>query len=368
MFIFIFLIFTIVIMACISRTYERKWDKNLKVDIMFNKNSLFEGETGEVHEIITNKKMLPVWWGRIQFFVSNFIQFDGVNIDHDYYKKDIISILSYERIKRTLKFTASKRGYYKIEKAEMTTDDIFFKYRFIKEFPVFSELYVYPDIKRAVNMDIDFKRIVGEVVTKRTMVEDPFEFRGIRDYHPFDSLKMINWKASARANDIKVNEYNCTASQEVMLLLDFDKYFASDEREIKEDIISIGAYFTREFIKKNTAVGIYSNATNIITQKEVKSECKDGLNQNLFIYKQMAVMDTKNISRPFNNILDDLLKTRSIHYQYILISHYSGNDLRMKIDVLKAAGYSIKWLVVKEKSEKNDSKRLSEAYVCEVSH
>lgn len=368
MFIFIFLIIIMIIITSINIIYRKNWGKKLKINIMFNKDGIFEGEKGEVHETITNTKFMPVWWGDIQFFVSHFIKFDGSNIDHDYYKEDIVSVLSYEKVKRVLPFTALKRGYYTIEKSEIITDDLFFKYRYIKKFPTFTELYVYPDIKSVKNLNIDFRKIVGEVITKRNMIEDPFEFRGIRDYYPFDDLRTVNWKASAKTGDIKVNEYNYTASQKVMILLDFDGYNSWDKQAVKEDVIRIGAYLIREFIKNNIPAGFASNVSDSITGKEIKTLCKNGMNHNLFLYKQMAKINTENISRPFNDVMDDLIKNNDAGYQYILISYYSGIDAQNEVSRFKSWGLSLKWVVVKDKFRKSDIESSKDVYVCEVVH
>ena len=245
---------------------------------------------------------------------------------------------------------------------------MFFKYRYIKKFPTFTELYVYPDIKSVKNLNIDFRKIVGEVVTKRNMIEDPFEFRGIRDYYPFDDLRTVNWKASAKTGDIKVNEYNYTASQKVMILLDFDGYNSWDKQAVKEDVIRIGAYLIREFIKNNIPAGFSSNVSDSITGKEIKTLCKNGMNHNLFLYKQMAKINTENISRPFNEVMDDLIKNNDSGYQYILISYYSGIDVQNQVSRFKSCGLSLKWIVVKDKFRKSDIESSKDVYVCEVVH
>ncbi len=39
--------------------------------------------------------------------------------------------------------------------------------------------------------------MMGDIATKRFLMEDPYMFKGIREYQPHDSFKSINFKAYA---------------------------------------------------------------------------------------------------------------------------------------------------------------------------
>jgi uncharacterized protein (DUF58 family) len=171
--------------------------------------------------------------------------------------------------------------------------DMFFKYRFIKKFAVFAELYVYPDIKKVNKFNVDFTNILGEVITKRHIIEDPFEFCSIRDYCPVDSLRTINWKATAKTGDVKVNQFNFTSSQKVMILLDFDSYNTYDRVEIKEDLIRIASFLTHNLIKNGIEVGLISNGCDIITGKEIFAPYRNGIIQENKIFRLYARINEK---------------------------------------------------------------------------
>ena len=76
--------------------------------------------------------------------------------------------------------------------------------------------FSHPDFKRSL------KQLNGEVLTKRHLLEDPFEYRGIRDYQPQDDLKSINWKATARTGDLKVNQKNYTSQKSVRIFVNLE--------------------------------------------------------------------------------------------------------------------------------------------------
>lgn len=366
MFIILLFVTIALLTALISGYYRKNWSKNFSISIEFSKNGIFEGEKTEIKQVFTNRKMLPVWWGDVKFQVPGELKFDDTKVaDRNYFHKDAVSIWPYEKVTRTLPFTAQRRGYYTVNTADFLTYDMFFSLKFIKVFPQSSELYVYPDIKRVESLDIDYKKIVGEIVKKRHIIEDPFQFRGIRDYYPFDSLKTVNWNATAKTGEMKVNQYHYTSSQEVVLLLDFDGYNIYDSRSVKEDLIRVTAFLAGKLIGNGISVGLLSNACSV-TGEEINIPCKNGLNQNLFILKTLSKLQTDKLKRPFDLYLKDLLTKKDTRPQYILLSYYGGESLQQRADEIRFNGMSLHWVLLKEKDRKMDIKNHNDLYLCEV--
>jgi uncharacterized protein (DUF58 family) len=368
LYIVVFALILVLLVSLTVRTYRRSWSKRLDLNIAFAKDTLYEGEKGELLETVVNRKFLPLWWGDLKFYISQFIRFDDdENFNQEYYKKDTISVLSYEMVKRVLPFTAVRRGYYTIKNAELLTSDMFFRYMFIREYPIFTELYVLPEIKRLHKFNVDFKKIVGEIIAKRHVIEDPFEFRSIRDYYPFDSLKTVNWNASAKTGDIKVNHYNYTSSQEVIILLDLDGYSIYDKQEIREDLIRIAAYFTRNMIKSGIPVGLVSNGCDSITGEEIFAPCKNGAKQEMRIFRQLARIRGDGVSRSFTQVLDVKI-TSSSNAHYILISYSAGEELQAKVEDIMAGRCSLQWLLVKDKAHKAVIRKQKNMTICEAEY
>jgi uncharacterized protein (DUF58 family) len=368
LYIVVFVIIIVLLANLTIRAYRKSWSRRLDLSIEFGKDTLFEGEKGELLQIIVNRKLLPLWWGDLQFCVPNFLKFDDdVSINHEYYKKDAISVFSYEMVKKALPFTAVKRGYYTIKKVELLTSDMFFQYMFIKEYSIFTELYVFPQIKSIRKFNVDFRKIVGEIIAKRHVIEDPFEFRSIRDYYPFDSLKTVNWNASAKTGDIKVNHYNYTSSKEVIILLALDGYNIYDKQEIREDLIRIAAYFTRNMIKSGIPVGLVSNGCDSITGEEIFAPCKNGSSQEIRIFRLFARIMVDSISRPFTQVIDDKITNRH-NSHYILISYFAGGDLQAKVHDLVAGGNSLQWLLVKDIARNIAVKKQKNMIICEAEY
>lgn len=92
--------------------YNRLWNRNLKVSLEFEKESIFEGEAGALREIIENRKRLPLSMLKVKFQTSRFLVFEdaeGSRTTDRYYRNDVFQVGGGERITRTLPFTGEKR-------------------------------------------------------------------------------------------------------------------------------------------------------------------------------------------------------------------------------------------------------------------
>lgn len=352
----------------ISRIYRSRWSRNLSVTARFSTEGVFEGERAEVIETMTNSKLLPIFWGSLQFKTSHHLRFEGAKPDHDYYMQNPIAAFSYEEVTKRLPFTAAKRGYYKLDDIQLIAGDLLFDYKLIHSFPGSSEIYVYPNVKKAQRFDIDFRKLTGEAIARRRLIEDPFYFRGIRDYSPYDSMKTINWNATARTGSLKVNQYHSTQSQQVMLLVDLDGYNKWDGAEIKEDVIRVAALLSQKLLRNGIPTGLITNAADSATGGKINVEAKSGQAHYLNLLRKMAVIDAEKPLVPFDEILDNLLKNPDRSVQYTLISYYSGENLMRRFLQFERAGISIQWILLKDKARKADFSKHSGMYVCEVEY
>lgn len=80
-------------------------------------------------------------------------------------------------------------------------------------------LYVYPRYLNIDCLDVPFRKMIGTMTSRQFLYEDPFEFRGIRDYTSTDPMNSVNWTASARTGELMVNVHDSTSSQEAIIIL-----------------------------------------------------------------------------------------------------------------------------------------------------
>ena len=163
------------------RLYEKLWQKHLGISLSFGTNHIFEGEQGELREIIENRKRLPLSMLKVKFKTDRHLIFGnekGSRTTDQYYRNDVFRISGGERVTRTLRFTGGKRGYYTIDEISLVASDLFFLGQMVADQPVRAELYVYPKPYDSRRLRQSFVQLNGEMLTRRHLLEDPFEYRG----------------------------------------------------------------------------------------------------------------------------------------------------------------------------------------------
>ena len=174
--------------------YEKLWYRHLHVNISFRDDHIFQGEQGELKEIIVNRKWLPLAMLKVKFKTDRRLLFDehrGSRTTDQYYRNDVFRINGGEKVTRTLKFTGSRRGYYTINEASLVASDLFFMGQMVKEQEMKAVLYVYPRPYDSSRLTQSLIQINGEILSKRHLLEDPFEYRGIREYQPYEDRKSV---------------------------------------------------------------------------------------------------------------------------------------------------------------------------------
>ena len=203
--------------------FRRLWDENLTVQISFDRDYIFCGEESNLVETIVNNKYLPLPVLEVGFDMSRWVVFqdeENSTVSDMTYRRDVFTASVRQRITRTLPVRGKKRGYYRIASTTVTSYDFLMTEKQVAHFLQETEFYVLPAHISASHIRIPYSKIMGLLVSRRRVYDDPFEFAGIRDYRRSDPMKYINWKASARGGTLLVNQHDSTLSQKVTVLLD----------------------------------------------------------------------------------------------------------------------------------------------------
>lgn len=326
----------ILISACLlyilqDYLYQKFWDKKLTVNISFSKEAAVEGEELQLVETITNRKPLPLPILQVKFKTTkNFEFLDHVNakVSDYYYRNDMLSVMMYQKITKTMPFICSKRGYYTVDRMDMIFSNLFLT----SEQVMFSDLdiclYVYPKPIDNPRLDITFRKMLGTVLTKRFINEDPFEFRNIREYQSYDSIKAINWKASAKTNSLMVNVHDYTSSQQVKIFINVESETIWVYEDLLEESIRIASALSTAFINQGIAVSICTNAKDIITKSCQYVPAGSGGSHIKTIKETLARIDLSQTPASFITTLREELMNSSASDYHIIISSYQKEDLQ----------------------------------------
>lgn len=199
-----------------SRLFETFWDHQLQVSIDFGEDHAVVGDETTIQQIVTNGKILPVLVLQVAYQTDKGLLVESgskVSVSDHINIMEVFSLRPYECVERTLRVTCQHRGYYQIGRTSLTAWHFFGHGALYKEIEQNSCLYVYPERVQIDSIFMVIDRLSGDIKARNVLYEDPFTFRGIRDYSSQDPMTRINWKASARTGALKVNMRDYTAGQ-----------------------------------------------------------------------------------------------------------------------------------------------------------
>ena len=308
----------------ITTVYRQLWSKNLEMSVDFTEEAVVEGMDSELTETIYNRKWLFLPMLQVGFETHKNLRFgqeENVSVSDLCYKRDIFSVGGYQKVTRTIPFHCSKRGFYEIESADLITKSPLLTEKYHKAAKQNTYIYGYPRLIDDALLDISFQKIMGEILAKKNIYEDPFEFRGIREYQPTDSMSKINWKASAKSEDWMVNLYGSTNAQDITILLDLEDETAWKYDDIHEQQIRLAVTLAARFVDAGIPIGLITNGKDIKLDKMLRLEAGTGKQQFINICRGFARIDLGKHPESMEQVIIQERESLS-HLQktYIMIS------------------------------------------------
>lgn len=326
--------------------YKKLWNKNLKVELSFTTSELYEGESGSLKEIITNGKRLPLPMLMVKFNASRNLVFedgDSSQTTDQYYRNEVFQINGREKITRTLPFVGDKRGYYQITSVDLVTSDLFMSTKMYSSQKVNEDIYVYArpfynDVFRGC-----LQQLNGEILSKRHLIEDPFEYRGIREYQTFDDMKNINWKSTAKTGELKVNLKNYTALKVVRIFINLEYKALYKKSESIEVCIQMVAGLAKFFLGQGMMISCYGNGVDVLTNQHLTLEASAGTGQLRNLYRLLARIDAEKPVVSFVDYFGDTLLANAGQTMTCVVSPSHRDDFVGLLEQYKASGNDFIW-------------------------
>src|SRR5699024_6360963 len=112
--------------------------------------------------------------------------------------------------------------YYTLQTVSVTTGDGIGFSEVFDSFEAHTSVTVYPSIIAIDDIPLPSHSWLGDITVKRWIVEDPFLQAGVREYQYGDPLNSINWKATARTQNLQINKKDFTADHHLLIYVNFD--------------------------------------------------------------------------------------------------------------------------------------------------
>lgn len=330
--------------------YERFWDRGLAAEVTFDRQQIEEGQGVVLREKIENNKILPLPALTVKFKLERGIRYtekENTSVTDKQYRNDCIFVMPYQRVTRSFRAVGTSRGFYSVDEVNLVAEDVLFRKILARDWENHTWLYVYPRRSKLVDLPAIFRRLYGECLTNRLLMEDPFEFKGIRDYTRTDPMRRVNWKASAKTGVLKVNQYYDNSSQRLTIFLNVSQSGILKWDDLMEESIRIVRNFVEDFVQKGIMVRFLCNGGDLLTGQEISISEGAGLTHIDFCLKQLARLDIHRTTRD----MAQLIRTQSIVDKEdagelsLLISAEQSEELAEAYRAYAAERGSATWLI-----------------------
>lgn len=317
------------------RYYVSHWREDLDVRVKFLNAEILEKEEGKLQITVENQKKLPLSVLMVKFQTDRQLEFEqkrGSVTTDQFYHNDVFQVGGMERVTRTLCFYGKKRGYYRINNVDLTSADLLMSCELHGSFQPSECIYVLPKPLESRDFQLMLQQLNGEMLTKRNLYEDPFELRGIREYQPFDSMKSINWKATAKTGHFMVNQKNYTAPKTARVFMNLTDPHLIKNTDEMEDCIHIAAGLVKYLLEQGIKVGFYCNGQDVLTGEPLLRRADKGPNQISAILRGLARLDVEKDALSFGKLFRKRILTEQENTYTCFISACYDEEF---LDVLK---------------------------------
>jgi len=249
----------------------------------------FWGEIVPIAIHVENKSRLPIPWLRLSESLALELQAgDGLN--------QVTSLQGRETLEYRYSIRGWRRGYYRIGPMRLATSDLFgFLPEQLGTVPA-QYITVYPHIIPLTQLGLPSRLPFGTIASRQRLFEDAARLMGIRDFRSGDSLRQINWKASARTQKLVVKTFKPAISLETAVLLDLHSptYLRKNRLSTIEWAIEVAATLAAHLIDRRQTVGLISNGIDPLQLSGSAGDAQFDEESGRLLQKDVANLREKN--------------------------------------------------------------------------
>jgi uncharacterized protein (DUF58 family) len=251
-------LYLIMILYLVGRWWSRRAIHNVVLKREFTNHAFLE-QIVPVSLNLSNTGILPVVWLQVHERLPIEMVVPG-------HYNQIVSLGSRQSIKLDYSLQPHKRGLYKIGPALLTSGDLLGMDREEQiEIPT-DTLTVYPRIVALEELGLPSRSMFGSIRDQNPAYEDPSRIFGKRNFINGDSLRKVDWKASASTGMLQVKLFEASKSLNLLIYLDLniDSYDFIHHYDQTELAIVAAASIANWAVKQKHGVGLVTNGSDPI--------------------------------------------------------------------------------------------------------
>lgn len=257
----------LVIAVLLSAAWSRRSTHELSYRRSFEPARIFPGEETEYVVELTNRKRLPLPWTEIDERMPAALLPSREAPDaggSPWQRRRTVSLGWHERIELRQTFACTERGEYVVGPTDLETGDPLGIFPVHMQVPESRCLVVYPRIAELDWSAIQSRFPFGPIKARPPVLEDPSWFAGIRDYRPGDPRRWVDWKATARRQQLQTRVFTPTTLNNLVVALNAQTmahaWQGYDPARV-EAAIGVAAALMRNLLGARCAVGLAANAS-----------------------------------------------------------------------------------------------------------
>jgi uncharacterized protein (DUF58 family) len=237
----------------VGRVWSRSAMNGLTASRVFPRR-IFFGEKVQIQLNISNSSFLPLVWLQLHESVPVSLTIDG-------FLQQVISLPARKKVQYEYLLEGRRRGIYPVGPLSIHSGDPFGLTKILSSTVPEDRLIVYPKIIPLTRVRIPSRSPFGTLRHTQPIFEDPSRVLGKRDYLAGDSLRRVDWKASASLGRIQVKLYEPSIALETTVILNLNRedYGMKTRIDTSELAIVVAASLANWITSIRQSVGLITN-------------------------------------------------------------------------------------------------------------
>lgn len=249
-------VFTLLYLFAGAFTFSRWWGRKALRAVEIRRQlpeRAFLGEQIEVEFELGNSSLLPVIWLRTHESIPS-------ELAEETFRK-VVSLAPHEHKRFTYHLRARKRGYYRIGPVVLNSGDILGLGEDFMDERLLQHITVFPKIIPLNRLVLPSRSPLGTLRHNQPIFADPSRVNGKRNYIAGDSLRTIDWKATATTGDLQVKVFEPSIALETAIFLNLDgrDYGRKAKFSSTELAIVAAASIANFVVEQRQSVGLVTN-------------------------------------------------------------------------------------------------------------
>jgi uncharacterized protein (DUF58 family) len=209
------------------------------------------GEEVAVELQVSNQGRLPVLWLTLHESLPTALHVPP-------FERRVVSLASGDVTTLCYTLDCRRRGFYSLGPLSLQSGDFFHLAPDRRKQVPEDVFIVYPKILPLPKLRFPSQIPFGDLPTHVHFFEDPTRFFGLRDYQAGDSLRLVDWKSSARQSELQVRRFEPAVSLRSMIFLDLnaDVYSIRCRPSAEEMGCTLAASIAVRLVKLRQHVGL----------------------------------------------------------------------------------------------------------------